>query len=125
MPRSNRPDHLEIVSRLADGEETTTSLPPLPPLSVRKLGFRDQGAGPAEHAFASLKLVLRSRTGSSSATSIDTAPLTLRVRGPEQACKQTFRSQIDGSVQYYALVPARPVGEPNGGTGRTSARGWC
>ncbi|HEU4752485.1 MAG TPA: prolyl oligopeptidase family serine peptidase, partial [Armatimonadota bacterium] len=40
---------------------------------------------------------------------LDTAELVLRVRGPDQPYKCTFRSEIDGSVQYYAVNPARPL----------------
>jgi pimeloyl-ACP methyl ester carboxylesterase len=34
----------------------------------------------------------------------------LRIRRPDQTQKRTFLSDIDGSVQYWALNPAHPVG---------------
>src|SRR5205823_5150441 len=36
------------------------------------------------------------------------ATLNLPVRKPDQSYKRTFVSDIDGSVQYYAVQPARP-----------------
>ena len=100
-------DGLTIVSHLAGGAPVLTSLPALPPLSVRKLGFRIQGPAPRESGSLVVKLSLQGRPGSSSEPH-DTAPITLRVRQAGQARKRTFRSTFDGSVQYYALVPADP-----------------
>ncbi|MHC4948064.1 MAG: prolyl oligopeptidase family serine peptidase [Planctomycetota bacterium] len=37
--------------------------------------------------------------------------LSLPARGPDENHRVTFRSAIDGSIQYYALNPARPRGE--------------
>jgi pimeloyl-ACP methyl ester carboxylesterase len=39
---------------------------------------------------------------------LDRTRLTLRRRAPESPHKRTFLSEIDGSVQYYAVRPARP-----------------
>src|SRR5262249_27782755 len=39
---------------------------------------------------------------------LDTVTLKLRVRQPGQSHKRTFVSDIDGSVQYCAVQPARP-----------------
>ncbi len=38
-----------------------------------------------------------------------TARIQVRVREPNQSRKRTFVSDIDGSVQYYAVQPARPA----------------
>ena len=100
---------LEIVSKLPDGEEIRTSVPPLPPLSVRKLGFRIKGPAVVSSGKLPLSLILKDSAGSST-NAVDTATLSLQVRSPGQARKRTFRSQIDGSVQYYGLVPARRCG---------------
>ena len=40
---------------------------------------------------------------------IDSAKVKLRARKPGETYTQTFRSSIDGSVQYYAVVPALPA----------------
>jgi dienelactone hydrolase len=39
---------------------------------------------------------------------LDTQPLKLAVRAPGERHKHTFVSETDGSVQYYAVVPADP-----------------
>jgi poly(3-hydroxybutyrate) depolymerase len=41
---------------------------------------------------------------------LDSAKISLRVRRPTETQKRTFISDIDGSVQYYALNPAQPSG---------------
>ena len=100
-------DGLAIVSQLPGGDPVRTSIPALPPLSVRKVGFRITGPAPREFRDLAVKLSLQGHA-SSRAESLDPTSLALRVRKPEQARKRTFRSTIDGSVQYYGLVPARP-----------------
>lgn len=98
------------LSVRASGEgfsATSTPIPPLPPLSIRKIGFRI--AGPSSKTAEARKLELTltgGRVGQGK-----TAPLTveLRVRKPEETRKITFISDIDGSVQYYAWYPARPA----------------
>src|SRR5262249_43146969 len=40
---------------------------------------------------------------------LDTAAVDLGVRKAADTRKVTFRSDIDGSVQYYSLVPAKPT----------------
>lgn len=42
---------------------------------------------------------------------VDTASLQLRVREPGQVYKKTFQSQIDSSIQYYAVNPAFSTSE--------------
>ena len=39
---------------------------------------------------------------------LDSTKINLRVRQPGQTYTRTFRSSIDGSLQYYAVVPALP-----------------
>ena len=94
------------------GSTTAVPLPTLPPLSTRKVGFRIRGRVPAKVESVPLRLQMASEPGRG--TPIDSASLTLRVRKPGQTYKVTFRSQIDGSVQYYAVNPAwpPPVGSP-------------
>ena len=56
-----------------------------------------------------LQLERTGRGGGDHGETLDTATIGLRVRGPRQTRKRTFRSAIDGSVQYYAHVPSLPV----------------
>ncbi len=100
---------LEVVG---DGLESgATPLPPIPPLSVRKVGFRIAGELPDPEPplrHPEMPVVLRLRTGNDPAASLlDEAAITLRVVKWDAVRQITFISGIDGSVQYYALLPAR------------------
>lgn len=73
----------------------------VPALGARKGGFIVQ-AEPHEPGEVEAKLDLMDVTGSS----IDQVNTKLRVRTAGQSRKVTFASEIDGSIQYYALQPA-------------------
>lgn len=75
------------------------AVPPLPPLSVRKCAFR---LGPPVATSGDVEVSLRIQHGS---TVLGTGSVKLRIRGPREVHKQTFVSAMDGSVQYYGLVP--------------------
>ena len=85
-----------------------TPLPKLLPLSTRKVAFPLTGLslGPSNKLEFALEL---GPTSSTAGTSLDTAKLALSVRRPDQTHKQTFVSDIDGSVQYFAVTPAQPL----------------
>lgn len=68
----------------------------LPALSVRKVGIQMPISSDGKYE---VKLVDKGKV-------LDTVKLELRVREPGQVYKRTFISQIDGSVQYYAVNPA-------------------
>ena len=104
---------LAIVSQLPGAEPVRTNIPALPPMTIRKAGFRLTGPAPRESGNLAVRLSLQGRPNSP-ATSLDSAILTLRLRRPEQARKRTFRSTIDGSVQYYGVLPAQPEKGSNG-----------
>jgi pimeloyl-ACP methyl ester carboxylesterase/nucleotide-binding universal stress UspA family protein len=84
-----------------------TVVPSLPPLSTRKIGFRLPATLPREGdgAAAVVELV---DVKADKKQPLDTVTLNLRVRKADQSRKRTFVSAIDGSVQYYAVQPARP-----------------
>ena len=77
-------------------------VPIIQPMSVRKVGFRLQGPAPAEKGPVNIPLILSSGDQVLSNTTIQ-----FRVLSPLEIRKCTFISQIDGSVQYYALNPAQ------------------
>ncbi|MHC4917935.1 MAG: carboxylesterase family protein, partial [Planctomycetota bacterium] len=87
-------------------EVTETTLPELGPLSSRKMGFRIAGPAPAEPGPFELELTLVDDGGV-----LDTAGLTIHARAAGDLHQRTFRSGIDGSVQYYAVRPAASGGE--------------
>jgi predicted esterase len=109
---------LSIAARLPDGPEIRTVIPSLVPLSVRKVGF--QVRGPAARSEGTWPLALelqrKGRGGDGDRwETVDEASVMLRARRRSQTHKRTFRSTIDGSVQYYAVVPALPSpAEPGG-----------
>ncbi len=78
---------------------TVTQLPMIGPLSIRKVGFRIRGPAPDAEGTVVGKLELCGKQ----LITIHDIPLELRVRSPEAAHQRTFVSDIDGSVQYYAL----------------------
>jgi predicted esterase len=99
---------LSLSAACGTGSPVVTPLPALPPLSVRKVAFRLEGPTPTATGSQAARLRLVRNSDSQSRT-LDTLSLPLRVRLPEQSRKRTFRSGIDGSVQYYAEAPAQPV----------------
>ena len=97
---------LMIRAAIAGQRATETPVPNIPPLSARKVGFRLRGKSPrsGDTAPVALTLLAGSRQVLHSATT------KLRIRRPDQTQKRTFISDIDGSVQYWALNPAQPIG---------------
>jgi fermentation-respiration switch protein FrsA (DUF1100 family) len=99
-------DDLEIVSKLPGGDNVRTRVPSIPPLGVRKVGFAIKGPAPRVAGELPLSLAIRN-LADTRGTPNSTTTLSLRVRSADQTHRRTFRSQIDGSVQYYAVVPAK------------------
>ena len=86
------------------GVVAETACPPVPPLSVRKVGFRIVGDARPEEATADAELgVYRDDARTAE---LARAAFELRVRRPDQSRKRTFVSAIDGTVQYYVVQPA-------------------
>ncbi len=92
---------LELESRWEGGSTIRTAVPPLAPLSVRKVGYRIRGRKPSTTGERTVTVRLMGR-GVTAAP----LPVKLRVREPHQTYRRTFISDIDGSVQYYAVNPA-------------------
>ncbi|HSI71719.1 MAG TPA: prolyl oligopeptidase family serine peptidase, partial [Fimbriimonas sp.] len=80
------------ISATAEGRTVSTRVPVIQPFAFRKVRFDFpilRKAGPVQLSLAD------------SATTIN-----VEVKRPDQHYKRTFVSQIDGSVQYYAVAPA-------------------
>ena len=84
-------------------------VPPIGPYALRKIPFRVNGA--VEPATETCEVTIELRDGPDV---IDQATFSLRVRRPDDRHVRTFVSDIDGSVQYYAVTPA-VAGEQAGG----------
>ncbi len=100
-------DDLELTAALPSGATVRTRVPLLAPVSTRKVGFAIRGPAPAAEGDCVVALSLEEHSSSSKV--LDTASITLQSRRPDQTHKRTFRSAIDGSVQYYAVVPPLPA----------------
>jgi pimeloyl-ACP methyl ester carboxylesterase len=99
-------DDLDLQAACAGAEPVVSRVPPLLPLGTRKVGFRLEGPAPEKGISPVVDLKLVRRQGLQQQV-LDHAHFTLGSRLPEQTHKRTFVSAIDGSVQYYALVPAK------------------
>jgi dienelactone hydrolase len=97
---------LIIRAVIAGQRATATPVPSIPPLSARKVGFRLRGKSPRSGDSAPVALTLLAGRGKV----LNSATAKLRIRRPDQTQKRTFISDIDGSVQYWALNPAQPIG---------------
>jgi dienelactone hydrolase len=87
---------------------TSVDLPTIAPMTARKVAFHLQTADPAKASDATVALQLF--LGGSGQQPHDTMDVTLRARTPDDSQLRTFISDIDGSVQYYALRPAVAAG---------------
>ena len=96
---------LTLVLKAPGLTDRATAVATIPPLTIRKVGFRIQGTAPGQGEFLAGTLELHTPGGEL----CHSMPLSLSVVTPEQARKVTFISDIDGSVQYYGLRTAVPL----------------
>lgn len=95
-----------VIIAAGDGLETTaTPAGSLPAFGVRKIPFLLRGE-PARDP-GQVRLALGLRDGGADGPLLHEAGFELSVKDPRQNHKRTFRSGIDGSVQYYAVNPAQ------------------
>ncbi len=108
MNATPRPQkNLVLEARLGESQPVTTVIPFLAPLTVYKAPFRmkaeKQLAGPK----AALELTVH-QENQPGGEAVGKASFSLSVVKPEQTHKETFKSSIDDSVQYFAVTPALP-----------------
>lgn len=141
---NSTPRHVAVSCGI-EGQDVSPPLGPyrMLPYSTRKIPFqfiapRDLRAG--KH---SLQLVAQGRDAQDGSLQWQaSAGFELKAVSESERRKVTFLSAIDGSVQYYAVVPARPLpgqsGKPgivlslhgasveaNGQAGAYSPKSWC
>lgn len=90
--------------------EPITPLAKMNPLSVRKVGFRIAGPPPTATGKADVLLELLHLDGGAYRT-LHSLTFELKTTGPKDNQRRTFISEIDGSVQYYAVNPAQPLAD--------------
>src|SRR4051812_36186012 len=104
---TNPAKQLRITSSFEGGQKVETELPVVPAVTVRKVPFKI----PAPPSTASNRvdlLLSLTRSNSNSTEPLHHGALALRIRNPDEHYKQTFRSGVDGSIQYFAVAPASP-----------------
>jgi poly(3-hydroxybutyrate) depolymerase len=101
---------LKVQASVTGGRTIETTLSPLPPMTVRKVGFRIEP--PRDIVAGTVSVSLRIVGGEKGTPPAETT-LTLRSRKPDETFKQTFLSDIDGTVQYFAVNPARKPSPAN------------
>lgn len=106
QPASTPIDGLALEVRGPDGTVHTAKLPPMVGLSTAKVAGRIT-ARPAAAGPVHVDLVLKRGDEVVAQRSIE-----LTAVGPRDRRVITFVSDIDGSVQYYACVPASGEGRP-------------
>lgn len=101
--------NLAIRVDAGQGRTALTSLPPIAPLTARKVGFDLPVLAVAAPGQVPLTIELVRLEGSVRRV-VSRVEVKLEAKSPTQMHKRTFRSQIDGSVQYYAVQPATTTG---------------
>ncbi|MCX6380180.1 MAG: prolyl oligopeptidase family serine peptidase [Armatimonadetes bacterium] len=95
---------LKLTAQGGGIAKTQADVPPLLPFGIRKVAFyvgKQHLQKPGDYP---LKLTL-----AGDRKVLDTLETRIRLRSPEANYKVTFQSDIDGSVQYYAVNPAHPL----------------
>ncbi|MBD3173925.1 MAG: prolyl oligopeptidase family serine peptidase [Armatimonadia bacterium] len=95
---------LVVEATLAGGAATRTEVEYLPPLSFREVPFAIEGPVPTEAAESELSVRLMRGD-----QLVDMLPMTIATVDSSEVHQRTFLSDIDGSAQYYAVQPAKPV----------------
>jgi pimeloyl-ACP methyl ester carboxylesterase len=105
-------EDLEIECVAPDGTAMKTAAGPILPLTLRKLAFQIPPLDNVQGGLAELTVRL-SRHGAPAV--LDEQKVTVQIRRPSEQQKRSFVSGIDGSVQYFAVTPARPDQTADGG----------
>ncbi len=97
----------KIKSNL-EGKETTTTLPSIPAMSTRKVIFRLNAEAITGNSKTSCKLNLIDGN-----KTLDETNIVLEIADPSsEKYMNTFISNIDGSLQYYAVAPKIGANKP-------------
>lgn len=103
--------NLSLVCKRPDGEAITTRVPTIPPLSVFKAPFQLDGHVQEDQKEVEFQLHLVAEPGEQGeAIPNPMAALSFSrtVVQKTEMHQRTFISEIDGSVQYYAVQPGNP-----------------
>ncbi len=98
-------EHCFISASYEENNPIVTPVPRVIPKTVRKIRFRIKGKAPFEGGSQDVELKLIRKTGGQEKL-LDQANISLGKKYPNEPYKKTFLSEIDESVQYYAVNPA-------------------
>jgi len=98
------------VTASLEGQNATTSIPTIPPLSFLKVPVAIAGPASTTTDDRTVHLQLHDDQG----VLLSESTIALRTRQRDQAYKRTFKSAIDGSVQYYCIREATSGGTTPG-----------
>jgi poly(3-hydroxybutyrate) depolymerase len=93
---------LVMESTVGNAPAVRTPVPPVVPTGVRKVGFAVRGRAPEKPG----PVPVRVRLLRGDAV-LDEATVNLEAQAATAARRHTFRSGIDGSVQYFAAIPPK------------------
>lgn len=101
---------LSISVSWPNQQKSITEVPIIQPRSVRKVAFPIEcDAGTLKESGKQTVQLTVFRKAGSSATMLDQCTIDLNVKKSNETHKRTFVSDVDGSVQYYAVNPVQPL----------------
>ena len=98
-----------LVCASAGDTPDTTIVPSVPAMGVRKAAFKIRTGAHADKGILALRLTLLGGAPAKR-TVVDTVTIPLRIVAGVDGRRETFISDIDGSVQYYAVMPQQADG---------------
>ena len=104
---------LSIRARAEGCESVQLDVPVIPPLSLRKVPVKLVTTTNSSRELAggelsvTIELERKARQGGSEPEKVDEVEVKWPVRSSQQMHRRTFVSLIDGSVQYYGVVPPK------------------
>jgi pimeloyl-ACP methyl ester carboxylesterase len=100
---------LLIQASIGSSTGNPIKVPVVQPLSVRKVGFHLEGeAIPVKGMCSVVVSIFREADGRT--VPVDTTTIIVRVVNQEDNHRESFISNIDGSVQYFAITPSTTYG---------------
>ena len=97
---------LQIKTTLA-GKEVTTTLPAIPPMATRKVAFGIDASAVTQKGAPECVIALIEK-----GKPIDEKKIVLETASGTDKYMNTFTSNIDGSLQYYAVTPQLTAAQP-------------
>lgn len=88
------------IKSLVGGKEVVTTIPAIPPMSVRKVGAVVNGTGVTTTGKNDVTMMLMQN-----GKIINQSNIAIQLTEPGKQYSRTFVSELDGSVQYYAVSP--------------------